>query len=71
MRAAVVAGVVLICVAAQRQSQPQRLINLSSSRAWKIVNPSEANAPGQSVGYTLVAGENSLPTLGLILGYET
>ena len=43
------------------EQEAQRLINLPSSRTWKIVNPSEANASGQSVGYTLVPGENSLP----------
>jgi len=43
------------------EQEAQRLINLPSSRAWKIVNPTRANAAGQPVGYTLVAGENSLP----------
>ncbi len=45
----------------RNEQEAQRLINLPSSRTWKIVNPSEANASGQSVGYTLVPGENALP----------
>jgi primary-amine oxidase len=43
------------------EQEAQRLINLPSSRTWKIVNPSGTNASGQPVGYTLVPGENSLP----------
>jgi primary-amine oxidase len=43
------------------EHEAERQINLASSRTWKIVNSSEASAPGQSVGYTLVPGENSVP----------
>jgi len=43
------------------EQEAQRLINLPSSRTWKIVNPSATNASGQPVGYALVPGENSLP----------
>jgi primary-amine oxidase len=45
----------------RNEREAQRQINLPSCRTWKIVNPSEATTPSQSVGYTLVAGENSLP----------
>jgi primary-amine oxidase len=45
----------------RNEGEAQRLINLASSRKWKIVNPSKPNASGEPVGYTLVAGENSLP----------
>lgn len=43
------------------EREAQRQINLPSCRSWKILNPSQANAGGESVGYTLVAGENALP----------
>ena len=43
------------------RKRQRRLINLPSSRKWKIINPSKTNATGEPVGYTLVAGENSLP----------
>ncbi len=45
----------------RNEGEAQRLINLTSSRKWKIVNPSQRNAVGEPVGSTLVAGENSLP----------
>src|SRR5262245_37339165 len=45
----------------RNEGEAQRLINLPSSRKWKIVNPSKTNATGEPVGYTVVAGENSLP----------
>jgi primary-amine oxidase len=45
----------------EMRKRQRRLINLPSSRKWKIINPSKTNATGEPVGYTLVAGENSLP----------
>jgi primary-amine oxidase len=45
----------------RKEQEAQRLIDLYSSRTWKVINPSQANALGQAVGYTLVGGENSLP----------
>ncbi len=38
-----------------------RLMNLASSRMWKVVNPGVRNALGGPVGYMLMPGENSLP----------
>lgn len=39
----------------------QRDLNLASQRKWKVVNPAVKNALGESTGYLLVPGENSLP----------
>jgi primary-amine oxidase len=39
----------------------QRLVNLTSSRKWKVINPSVRNDWGQAVGYMLLPGENSVP----------
>jgi primary-amine oxidase len=39
----------------------KRQLNLASSRKWKIINPAVKNALGQTVGYMLLPGENSLP----------
>jgi len=45
----------------RNEQEAQRLINPFSGRTWRVINPSQENALGQSVGYTLVAGDNSLP----------
>jgi primary-amine oxidase len=43
------------------ESRAQRMVNLASSRAWKIVNPLVKNTLGEPVGYMLVPGENAIP----------
>lgn len=43
------------------EGEAVRLLNLASSRHWKVVNTSVKNALGQSVAYMLVPGENSAP----------
>jgi primary-amine oxidase len=43
------------------EQQGQRQIDLSTSRKWKVINPSVKNALGQPTGYMLVPGENSVP----------
>jgi primary-amine oxidase len=45
----------------RNEQEAGRLIDPFSGRTWRVINPSRANALGQSVGYTLAAGENSLP----------
>jgi len=45
----------------RNEAEAQRVINLASSRKWKIINPSKTNSTSEAVGFTLVAGENSLP----------
>jgi primary-amine oxidase len=44
-----------------REEDGRRLLNLASSRRWKVINPSIRNDLGQPVGYMLVPGENSVP----------
>ena len=44
-----------------RESDAQRIVDPSRSRAWKIVNPSKLNAVGQPVAYKLMPG--ATPTL--------
>jgi primary-amine oxidase len=43
------------------EGEAVRLLNLASSRHWKVVNTSVKNALGQPVAYMLVPGENSVP----------
>lgn len=38
-----------------------RLMNLSTTRRWKVINDSQKNALGQNTGYMLLPGENSIP----------
>jgi primary-amine oxidase len=45
----------------RRELEAQRLCNLTSSRKWRVINPSTRSALGQPVGYMLVPGENSVP----------
>jgi len=44
-----------------REQEGQRLLNLASSRKWKVVNASVRNSLGEAVGYMLIPGENSIP----------
>jgi primary-amine oxidase len=44
-----------------REEDGRRLLNLASSRKWKVINPSSKNPLGQSTGYMLIPGENSVP----------
>lgn len=43
------------------EKQAQRRVNSSSSRFWRIKNPSRKNKYGKAVAYRLVPGENSPP----------
>lgn len=45
----------------ETEKQAQRLCNTSSSRYWKIVNPSVRNRMNEPVGYRLIPGENCEP----------
>ena len=38
-----------------------RLLNMNSTRRWKVVNETQKNELGQQTGYMLVPGENSIP----------
>ena len=41
----------------------QRVIDLASSRYWRVFNPNVRNALGEPVAYKLVSGNNALPFL--------
>jgi len=43
------------------EQEAQRNLNLATSRKWKIVNLKTTNGLGQSTGYMLMPGENSVP----------
>lgn len=43
------------------EQEAQRVMNLESARAWKIINTNSLNAVGQPVGYKIMPGENCLP----------
>jgi primary-amine oxidase len=45
------------------ESEAQRVIDLASSRYWRVTNPNVRNALGEHVGYRLVPGANALPFL--------
>jgi primary-amine oxidase len=45
----------------RRELEARRLLNLSSTRRWKIVNELAKNDLGQLTGYMLEPGENSVP----------
>ena len=45
----------------EREKDAQRLCNMTSSRYWKVVNPSVKNRMDQPVGYRLVPAENAVP----------
>lgn len=45
------------------EREAQRLIDLASSRYWRVTNPNVLNALGEPVGYKLVPGANALPFL--------
>jgi primary-amine oxidase len=43
------------------EQEARRTLHLATGRKWKVINPCEKNSLGQSVGYTLVPGENAVP----------
>src|SRR5262245_6351034 len=43
------------------EKEAQRMMNLASSRKWKVVSTRETNSLGQLSGYALLPGENSIP----------
>jgi primary-amine oxidase len=45
------------------EREAQRVIDLASSRYWRVTNPDVKNALGEPVGYKLVPGVNALPFL--------
>jgi primary-amine oxidase len=45
----------------EREKDAQRLCNMTSSRYWKVVNPSVENRMNQPVGYRLLPAENAVP----------
>ena len=45
------------------EKEAQRVIDLASSRYWRVINPNVKNALGEPVGYRLVPGVNALPFL--------
>jgi primary-amine oxidase len=45
----------------RREQDAQRVVNMSSSRKWKVTNSSVRNSLGQPSAYLLVPGENSVP----------
>jgi primary-amine oxidase len=45
----------------QQEQDAQRLVNMSSSRKWKVTNSSVRNSLGQPSAYLLMPGENSVP----------
>lgn len=47
------------------EAEAQRLLNLATHRRWRVVNPSVKNGLGQSTGYLLFTGENSVPMAGV------
>src|SRR5262245_49265802 len=49
----------------RREDEAQRQLNLSTQRRWRVINPSVKNDLGQSTGYLLLTGENSIPYAGI------
>ena len=45
------------------EAQAQRIMDIGTSRYWRVLNPNAKNALGESVAYKLVPGTNSLPFL--------
>jgi len=45
------------------ETQAQRVMDLGTSRYWRVFNPNVKNGLGESVAYKLVPGTNSLPFL--------
>jgi primary-amine oxidase len=43
------------------EQEAQRMMNLGSSRKWKVVSTRDTNSLGQLSGYALLPGENSIP----------
>jgi primary-amine oxidase len=44
-----------------KEQQAQRQVHMSSSRKWKVINPSSKNSLGHAAGYILLPGENAVP----------
>jgi primary-amine oxidase len=44
-----------------RERDAQRQLNLATARKWRVINRSVRNSLGQTVGYILFPGENSVP----------
>ncbi len=49
----------------KRELEAQRLLNIATNRRWKVINPNVKNSLGQSTGYLLVTGENSISFSGV------
>ena len=45
----------------RKESEAQQLVDPSSARSWRVVNPSVKNGVDEPVGYRLVPGTNVLP----------
>lgn len=45
----------------KKEKDARRLCNMTSSRYWKVVNPSVRNRMDQPVGYRLLPAENAVP----------
>ena len=47
--------------ALRNERDAARQVDMAASRRWTVINPSKKNTLGYPAGYTLVAGENSIP----------
>jgi len=47
--------------ALRNERDAARQVDMAASRRWTVFNPSKKNALGYPAGYTLLAGENSIP----------
>jgi primary-amine oxidase len=54
---------VMEATALRSEHDARRDLDLASARRWLVVNPGQQNALGQSTGYLLHPGENSIPYL--------
>ncbi|MFD2215487.1 primary-amine oxidase [Metabacillus endolithicus] len=43
------------------EKEAQRIMDLTTQRTWKIINPNSLNAVGTPVGYKIMPGENCFP----------
>ena len=55
-------GLVSKEVRLRTEKESERQTNESSGRGWKVINPSSKSAWGLPAGYTLVPGENTIPS---------
>ena len=44
-----------------QERDAKRMVNMTSSRVWRIFNPNVENGLGMPTGYMLIPGENSVP----------